>query len=158
MENNSVFFADPLGLQQQSGGPYHPPDGVKTKCTCLDTCASLSLKINYLKHMIASHVAWDLAHKTNRHANDILERGNNLQICIEFHRQKCRNKQDPPPPVLVPQEQPATRTERVRTATRDVAVGVAAVGTAYVVYRVVRFLPLLFSPLRPTIPLNAAIP
>lgn len=35
---------------------------------------------------------------------------------------------------------------------------VVAVGTAYVVYRVVRFLPSLLPPLWPTIPLNAAVP
>lgn len=50
---------------------------------------------------------------------------------------------------LTPEEQ-----ETIKKA----AAGAAVVGTGYIIYRVVRFLPSLAPPLWPTIPANLAIP
>ena len=51
---------------------------------------------------------------------------------------------------LTPEEQASIK--------RGVAAGAAAVGTGYIIYRVIRFLPSLAPPLWPTIPANAIIP
>jgi len=41
---------------------------------------------------------------------------------------------------------------------KRVAAGAAAIGTGYIIYRIIRFLPSLAPPLWPTIPANAIIP
>jgi RHS repeat-associated protein len=45
-----------------------------------------------------------------------------------------------------------------RNVVRGAAAGAAAIGTGYIIYRVIRMLPLLAPPLWPTIPANAIIP
>jgi len=44
-------------------------------------------------------------------------------------------------------------------STKQIVIGIGAVGTGYLIYRGIRMLPsVVFPPLWPTIPLNAAIP
>jgi len=76
------------------GGPYHPPEGVKSSCTALDNCSTLSTKINYLQHTIKRHIEWDIANPDpkypgGRHAPEIKTLTNALNNCKALHNQKC---------------------------------------------------------------------
>jgi len=110
------------GVFHATGGPYHPPEGVQLKCTLFDDCASLSLKINYLKHTIQSHVAWDITNPMpqwpgGRHAQEIQELSAALETCIEWHQTKCTGQpQWYPVPVEVPAEEAAEAAEAVEAA------------------------------------------
>ena len=54
------MYTDPVGLQAAGGGgPYHPPEGVSTRCTDADTCPEIQGKLQVLKRMIDSHEGWD---------------------------------------------------------------------------------------------------
>jgi RHS repeat-associated protein len=58
-----------------------------------------------------------------------------------------------------PPRQPARPlTPEEQANVKRVAAGAAAIGTGYIIYRVIRFLPSLAPPLWPTIPANAIIP
>ena len=113
----------PLQQQHDPGGPYHPPEGVKLRCEESDSCASLSTKINYLKHTIRSHIEWDNAHPDprypgGRHAQEIADYQRALARCIEHHQRRCTQKptemsREPAPETL---PDPAT-VRRVAIAT-----------------------------------------
>ncbi len=103
--------------QHGPGGPYHAPEGTDLRCTSSDTCAQLSLKINYLRHMIRSHQEWDVINPDpnypgGRHAQEILELSNALANCIA-HTVRCRNQ---PQIIPVPAVDPAA-ARRVALAT-----------------------------------------
>ncbi len=93
----SVATAVPAVQKQHSpGGPYHAPEGTDLRCSNADTCSQLSLKINYLRHMISSHSQWDVVHPDpaypgGRHAQEIAELRNALANCIA-HTVRCRNQ------------------------------------------------------------------
>jgi len=110
--NLPTTFIDPTGLQHMQGGPWHPPEGVKFACKGSDDCSTLSWKIDQFKATIASHIAWDLANQTTRHANDILQLQNGLDTCIALHQAKCTNK-PPCPPIVIPAPSPQRRPWRV---------------------------------------------
>jgi hypothetical protein len=102
--------------RQTSGGPYHPPEGVSIGCTAADDCSTLSTKINYLKHTIASHQTWDAQHPdpaypNGRHWTEIQDLLRALENCKRLANTNCSGQ-----PVFVPapQEDPNARRERVR--------------------------------------------
>ena len=68
-----LSLTDPTGLAS-GGGPYHAPDGVKTKCRKDDSCPVLRGKIWLLGKIIASHTGWDWnvppPRGGGRHANE----------------------------------------------------------------------------------------
>ena len=111
----------PSTLQQQNpplvaghapGGPYHPPDGTKLRCSMLDSCSMLSLKISYLKHTIESHIAWDRANPDpaypgGRHAIEIADLTNAVGNCKIIYTTKCTN-QPKSVPFLLPHAAEAT--------------------------------------------------
>jgi len=107
--------------QHNPGGPYHPPEGTSLRCTITDSCSSLSLKINYLRHTIKRHIEWDVANPNpaypgGRHAQEIVELTNGLANCIEHYQIRCtRQPQVIPVPVPVPVPDPAA-VRRVATA------------------------------------------
>ena len=118
--------------QHDPGGPYHPPEGTSLRCTAGDSCSSLSLKINYLRHTIRRHIEWDIANPNpaypgGRHAQEIVELQNGLANCIELHQIRCtRQPEVVPVPVPVPVPDPAA-VRRVATATAiGAGIGVVA--------------------------------
>ena len=79
------------------GGPYHPPEGTQLRCSPLDSCSELSLKINYLQHTIELHIAWDAANPDpaypgGRHATEIAELTNAVNNCKAIYTTKCTNQ------------------------------------------------------------------
>lgn len=102
--NNPVNLIDPLGLQHRPGGPWHPPSGVSTGCSPLDSCSVLSNKIRLLKKMIDSHINWDKQNCPGRHDTEIQDLQNALNNCIAIHQRKC--VQWKPKPIEVPELDP----------------------------------------------------
>lgn len=89
------------------GGPYHPPKGLSTSCSMTDTCSSLSLKINYLRHTIKRHEEWDRdnprpGYPRGRHYDEIQDLRRALVNCLQIAKTKCTGQ---PVVVPVPQEQ-----------------------------------------------------
>lgn len=108
------------GIISKSGGPYHPPAGVSLSCPPADNCPTLSLKINYLRHTIASHIAWDNAHPMpawpgGRHAQEIRELTNAIDNCKDLYTRLCTN-QPKFDPVVVPEEAPEGAAEGAEAA------------------------------------------
>jgi len=142
-DDNPIDIIDPEGLSgSKPGGPYHPPDGVQTKCEPGDTCQQIRNKMWVLRRMIDSHTGWDRTMPRprggNRHSQEIEQLWKQYARCQELEPEACK--------------------EEKCDVCKKVAVGVAAVGTGYIIYRCVRMIPSLFPPLWPTIPLNAAAP
>jgi hypothetical protein len=88
------------------------------RCTMDDDCSTLSTKINYLRHTIESHQAWDAANPNpaypgGRHAAEIADLQRALENCKRIANLRCTGQ-----PVWVPAEQPAEnpqeRLERVK--------------------------------------------
>jgi RHS repeat-associated protein len=103
-DNNPVNLVDPLGLQHRPGGPWHPPSGVATGCSPLDSCSVLSNKIRLLKKMIDSHINWDKQNCPGRHDTEIQDLENALANCIAIHQRKCVTWK--PRPIEVPEVDP----------------------------------------------------
>jgi hypothetical protein len=131
---SSLEIAQPvthtLQRQHDPGGPYHPPEGTSLRCTITDSCSTLSLKINYLRHTIRRHIEWDIANPMpdypgGRHAQEIAELQNALANCIEQHQRRCTRQ---PEVVPVPVPDPAA-VRRVATATA-VGAGIGMVAGA----------------------------
>jgi RHS repeat-associated protein len=141
--DDPIDIIDPEGLSgSKPGGPYHPPDGVHTKCEHGDTCQQIRNKIWVLRRMIDSHAGWDRTMPRprggNRHSQEIEQLWKQYARCQELEPEACKeNKCD---------------------ACKKVAAGVAAVGTGYIIYRCVRMIPSIFPPFWPSIPLNALAP
>ena len=119
----------PLQQQHDPGGPYHPPEDVKLRCTASDSCASLSTKINYLKHTIRSHIEWDNAHPDprypgGRHDQEIADYQCALARCIEHYQRRCTQKRRRPKPTEMSRE-PAPETLPDPAAARRVAIATA---------------------------------
>jgi len=77
-------------------GPWHPPQGVKSKCLPTDTCSQLNGKIYVSKKMIKSHEGWDRSvprpRGGNRHTKEIADLWNGYARCQNFKRiKKCGN-------------------------------------------------------------------
>lgn len=115
--------------QHSPGGPYHAPEGTDLRCSSSDTCSQLSLKINYLRHMIRSHTQWDVANPDpqypgGRHAQEIAELSNALANCIG-HTVRCRNQ---PEVIPVPYTEPLVNPDAARRVAIATAIG-AGIGT-----------------------------
>jgi hypothetical protein len=100
--NNAVNLIDPTGLSgSRPGGPYHPPNGVHTKCLPTDSCSALSGKMWVLQRMIASHTVWDYIMPKprggNRHQPEISDLWVQLGQCINLYFKNCKNNCTPPP-------------------------------------------------------------
>lgn len=85
---------DPFGLET---GPYHPPEGVKLRCTRFDTCPALRGKMFVLQRMIDSHEGWD-RHVAppgggGRHIDEIGKLWVAYARCQEFYERKCKDKE-----------------------------------------------------------------
>jgi RHS repeat-associated protein len=94
---NPLIAIDELGLSgRKSGGPYHPPVGVKTKCRASDTCSSATGKAWVLMRMITSHQGWDwrnpLPRGGNRHAREIRDLWVQYAECAAIAAKKCAEK------------------------------------------------------------------
>ncbi|WP_428070439.1 DUF4157 domain-containing protein [Chryseobacterium gambrini] len=135
--------------QHLPGGPYHPPEGTVISCSSSDTCSQLSLKINYLRHTIQSHIAWDIAnpnpaYPSGRHADEIIELQNALQNCINYTI-RCRNQ-----PIFTPV--PVERTSDASDRRRDpdfmrrMAEITGLTGTALLIYLIISEGSRLFPP------------
>jgi RHS repeat-associated protein len=146
--NRPTNFVDPGGLAGKRGGPWHPPDGVGTRCYPSDDCPTLRGKMFVLLRMIRSHTGWDRSMPRprggNKHAIEIAELWQAFARCQAYYIEKCTEK-------------PKCDDECKKNARRAAKTGAAAVG-AYAAYRCIRMIPSLFPPLWPTIPLNAAAP
>jgi hypothetical protein len=118
MLRRTVAARRALARQHSPGGPYHPPEGTETSCTWNDECPALSLKINYLRHTIASHQAWDAAnpdpaYPAGRHAIEIADLQRGLANCVQIASVKCRD-QPRWVPAPQPSESPEERSERIK--------------------------------------------
>lgn len=115
-DNDPVNSNDPLGLQgnrRGGGGPYHPPDGVSTRCTNGDSCPTLQGKMFLLMRMINSHTGWDRHVPSprggNRHAAEIADLWRAYANCQAIYARNCprRNPRSCPVPAPVPAPAPA---------------------------------------------------
>ena len=97
--NDPMNRYDPDGLESKShhrpGGPYHPPGGVKTKCTKEDTCSALKGKLFLLGRMIRSHTGHDNMRTPGRHRIEIGDLLRAWGKCAAILQQMC--KEDPEP-------------------------------------------------------------
>ena len=113
-------------------GPYHPPTGVGVRCYAPpnDSCSSWSLKINYLKHTIQSHIVWDVTYPEagNPHAQEIANLKNALNTCIGYYTTFCTN-QPQWFPVVDAVEQPVTENQD-SSVLPAVGIGAGAAGGA----------------------------
>lgn len=124
-----------VARQHSPGGPYHPPEGTEMSCSMADDCSSLSTKINYLKHTIASHQQWDAAnpnpaYPNGRHYDEIQDLLRALANCKQIANTKCTGQPEWHP---VPVVDPAVRREQVEQQIRDAlpwAVAALVVGLA----------------------------
>jgi len=91
-----VTFSDRTGLS----GPYHPPEGVRTRCDQNDYCEDLQGKIWLLLRMISSHEGWDRhvppPRGGGRHAGEIAEFYRALARCQNLQG-TCRPRPQPQP-------------------------------------------------------------
>jgi hypothetical protein len=106
--------AMPTLQRQAQGGPYHPPEGFPTSCSMSDSCAALSLKVNYLAHTIFRHRQWDIANPRpgyphGRHHEEIQDLQRALENCKQIHNTKCTNQ-----PRWIPAEQEQEEEDRER--------------------------------------------
>ena len=93
--NRPTMYVDPLGLSGANpGGPYHPPDGIHTKCREGDNCQQISAKLWLLSRMIVSHTGWDYAMAPprggGRHAPEISALWAQLAECIDMYQKTCK--------------------------------------------------------------------
>jgi len=100
---NPLSTIDQEGLSgSRPGGPYHPPEGVRLKCTPLDSCSTLMAKMDQFKRMIDSHTGWDRnSCKPNggsRHVDEIDDLWNGYARCQAEYASRC----DGGSPVFVP--------------------------------------------------------
>jgi len=90
VEDQPISSSDPFGLQ---GGPWHPPAGVKTKCTWADPCDVLDAKMWVLQKMIGSHEGWDRTMPSprggGRHAQEIGQLYAQFAECQAIYAEKC---------------------------------------------------------------------
>jgi uncharacterized protein RhaS with RHS repeats len=88
--NSALDVTDMFGL---AGGPYHPPDGVSTRCTWVDSCPELEGKMFILRRMINSHQGWDWNNPPprggNRHAQEIADLWRAYARCFSIYFAKC---------------------------------------------------------------------
>ena len=138
--NDPTALADPSGLQHSPGGPLHQPPGVKIACTWNDDCSTLSSKIDWFDRIIASHVAWDAANNTNRHAEDIIQLQNGRANCVAIHQAKCTNK---PCPQTAPLTAPSSQNQPVSIPAPPPPSATPAVG---VIGAIILWIILLLSP------------
>jgi RHS repeat-associated protein len=129
VESNPLGQVDPEGLAP--GGPYHPPEGVGVRCTRFDACGGLRAKMYLLEKMINSHQGWDWNNPPprggNRHAVEIAELWNAYARCQDFYKRKNCDGGDC--------EKPEKNCQTVPVPVKETA---AAVGTAYIVYKLVK--------------------
>ena len=89
-KDSPATFDDPEGLQ--SGGPWHPPAGTKTKCTRDDSCSEITAKMYVLSKMINSHTGWDRSMAPprggGRHADEIAQLWKQLADCQAIYKEK----------------------------------------------------------------------
>jgi RHS repeat-associated protein len=90
-ESNPATLFDHLGLHWEDG-PWHP--GRPTRCTEVDSCGLLQLKIALISRAISSHKKWDRTHNTDRHADEVKEMVNGIQNCVEIYNKKGCGKKD----------------------------------------------------------------
>jgi RHS repeat-associated protein len=87
-------LTDPFGLET---GPYHPPDGVKLRCTRFDTCPALRGKMFVLMRMIDSHEGWDRhvgpPGGGGRHSIEIGQLWEAYARCQSLYESKCKDKE-----------------------------------------------------------------
>ena len=88
--NDPINYIDVDGKSHKPGGPYHPSDGIKTKCLPSDSCNILKIKCKLLKYMIKSHQDWDRKRGVKTHEKDIYELKVQQQDCVFLIRWKCR--------------------------------------------------------------------
>jgi RHS repeat-associated protein len=93
VSNSPMSWVDMLGeYKHKPGGPYHPPEGVKTKCRETDTCSQIIGKLWILGRAIHSHEGW-----IKHHPNDPADHGTELEQfrkqfwdCAEMFQRKCK--------------------------------------------------------------------
>lgn len=82
---------DPDGMASD-GGPWHPPAGVSSGCTGLDSCREILGKVWLLTKMIASHQGWDWHNAPprggGRHAEEIANFWRALANCQDLYLKK----------------------------------------------------------------------
>jgi len=129
VDGNPVNRGDPKGLGSGSGGPYHPPAGVRTKCTPADSCPQIKGKMAVLMRMINSHQGWDWHNPPprggGRHSQEIAELWKAYAKCQSLYiSKKCDQEQ---------QEQDCKDCAK-RVVPVVIGTGVAA----YIVWKVVK--------------------
>lgn len=87
------------GYKHAPGGPYHPPKGIRTRCTYADTCPMLETKMNFKIMMIAAHVSWIKDHPKDKanHPEEVSNEMASLDKCREIYEaKKCYDNKNCP--------------------------------------------------------------
>lgn len=117
--NSPTGLVDPLGLQHQPGGPWHPAPGVPFRCqgglnrTQGDSCDVIMAKMAFIAAMMADHALWDMEHGGTRHSHtdkpstDMDSLAGAFRRCLEMFNKYCvgdcpKNKPKPPEPPTDP--------------------------------------------------------
>jgi RHS repeat-associated protein len=142
IEDNPILGDDSTGL---SGGPYHPPPGVKTSCTNADSCPQILGKLQLLERIILSHAGWDRHVPSprggGRHAQEISDFERAWLNCLTIYQRKCTIC--PPPPEILPiSELEPTPTPVGNTSEHAFDLGLARVILYYVISEGTRVFPL----------------
>jgi hypothetical protein len=109
-----------------------------------DDCSTLSLKINYLEHTIASHVTWDRDHPnpaypSGRHVDEIADLRRAVENCKAIYTTKCTNQ-----PIFYPVPVPFVEADVAGAAT-EVEIAGAAAAEAEGGFGLLEALELLFA-------------
>jgi RHS repeat-associated protein len=132
VDNDPTMLVDPFGFD---GGPWHPPDGVHTKCLPTDECPAIRGKMWLLQRMIDSHTGWDQnmlpPRGGNRHSIDIGQLWAQYAECQALYLEKCKdkeckNKSPQSEPTTEPQSNPAPIITPTQAFTWGAALGTAA--------------------------------
>lgn len=127
--DNPLSNTDPAGL---SGGPYHPPMGVRFACSDADSCPALTGKMQLIMKMINSHQGWDQQMPEprggGRHSEEIAGLWRAFANCQALFDKKCKGKMCPrePVPASAPDPEPQNGGSNSNAAAVAIGLGVAA--------------------------------
>lgn len=91
VSNAPIRFIDVLGLSAGEPGPRNPSQ--KIRCYWRDSCETLQWKMQQFGNTIRDHQAWDAAHQTDRHQDEIDDFVRGLIRCQTIYNAKCRPKE-----------------------------------------------------------------
>ena len=164
---------DPYGLDDSDLPP---------RCTSGTSCSEMLVRMAKFQKAYATRLAewnrddFDFQGKRDPSKFDHMKNQNHRAMmaraaagadeCYDLYMKHCKCTTPPTPPIFLPLpdevKDPRTKNTKPKIDTTTVvegaATGVVVVGGAYILYRIIRFIPSLAPPLWWTIPGNLALP